>query len=50
LRGLGGARIDLWQEVLRGQERLFTAAVTLVCLGPEGKAHRLPADLRAALG
>jgi len=50
LRGLGGARIDLWQEVLRGQERLFTATVTLVCLGPEGKAHRLPADLRAALG
>ena len=50
LRDLGGARISLWQEVLRGDERLFTAAVTLVCLGPEGAATRLPAQVRAALG
>lgn len=50
LRTLGGARIDLWQEVLRGEERLFTAAVTLVCLGPGGQATRLPPGVRAALG
>ena len=49
LRRLGGARIDLWQEVLRGQERLFTAAVTLVCLGAGGQPARLPAAVRAAL-
>ena len=49
LRSLGGARIDLWQEVLRGDERLFTAAVTLVCLGAAGQATRLPADIRARL-
>jgi len=40
-----GARIVLWQEVLRGSEVLFTTRVTLVCLGPEGRALRLPADL-----
>ena len=49
LRELGGARIALWQEVLRGEQRLFTAAVTLVCLGQGGQAARLPADIRAAL-
>lgn len=49
LRSLGGARIDLAQSVLRGTETLFTAAVTLVCVGPDGRALRLPDDLRAAL-
>lgn len=46
---LGGARIDLAQAVLRGQEQLFTARVTLVCLGADGRAARLPADIRARL-
>lgn len=49
LRTLGGARIELDQSVLRGIETLFTAAVTLVCVGPDGRALRLPDDLRAAL-
>lgn len=49
LRSLGGARIDLAQSVLRGAETLFTAAVTLVCVGPDGRAMRLPDGLRAAL-
>ncbi|PRD37750.1 UNVERIFIED_CONTAM: ybgC [Trichonephila clavipes] len=49
LRALGGARIDLWQQVLRGDEVLFTAAVTLVCLGADGRAHRLPDAIRALL-
>ncbi|MBL8561076.1 MAG: tol-pal system-associated acyl-CoA thioesterase [Gemmobacter sp.] len=49
LRSLGGARIDLAQAVLRGAETLFTASVTLVCVGPDGRALRLPDDLRAAL-
>lgn len=45
---LGGARIVLDQAVLRGDQTLFTARVTLVCLGEAG-ALRLPADIRAAL-
>ena len=49
LRLLGGARIELDQAVLRGAETLFTAAVTLVCVGADGRAARLPDDLRAAL-
>ena len=50
LRGLGGARIELDQAVLRGDEKLFTAAVTLVCVGADGRAARLPVDLRTLLG
>lgn len=49
LLALGGARIDLRQEVWRGAERLFTAAVTLVCLHDSGQPARLPAEVRAAL-
>jgi acyl-CoA thioester hydrolase len=47
--GLGGARIDLRQEVWRGETLLFTAEVTLVCMGANGKPARLPEPLRAAL-
>lgn len=49
LRTLGGARIELDQAVQRGPDTLFTAAVTLVCVGPDGRAARLPDDLRATL-
>lgn len=49
LVSLGGARIDLAQAVLRGGETLFTAAVTLVCLGASGHATRLPPQIRARL-
>lgn len=49
LCSLGGARIDLDQAVLRGAETLFTAAVTLVCVAADGRAARLPGDLRSAL-
>jgi acyl-CoA thioester hydrolase len=41
-----GARIVLLQQVLRGDEVLFSAIVTLVALGDAGKAVRLPADIR----
>lgn len=46
LNAVTGARIWLVQEVLRGGERLFSAQVTLVCLGDDGHATRLPADIR----
>jgi len=43
---LTGARIILDQSVWRGEERLFEAKVTLVCLTLEGHAARLPTSLR----
>ncbi|AZB54552.1 tol-pal system-associated acyl-CoA thioesterase [Cereibacter sphaeroides] len=45
----GGARILLDQEVLRGEERLFAARVVLVCLAADGRAARLPAEVRQKL-
>ena len=49
LVALDGASIKLRQEVWRGEDRLFTAAVTLVCLADTGHATRIPADIRARL-
>ena len=49
LQSLGNARIDLQQSVLRDTQVLFTAEVTLVCMGADGKAARIPQALRAAL-
>ena len=46
---LGGARIELEQQVLRGAERLFTARVVLVCLSEAGGAVRMPPSVRAKL-
>lgn len=44
-----GARLVLRQEVLRGQEVLFTASVTIVCLSDVGQPVRLPANIRLIL-
>lgn len=49
LLALGGARIELRQEVWRGAERLFTAHVVLVCLADSGHPARIPAEVRARL-
>ncbi len=49
LNTLGGARIVLDQAILRADEVLFIARVTLVCIDAGG-AVRLPSDLRATLG
>jgi acyl-CoA thioester hydrolase len=49
LQTLGGARIVLEQVVMRGGKRVFVAVVTLVCLGEDGHAARLPAEVRARL-
>ena len=43
------ARVLLDQRVMRGREVLFSARVTLVCVGLDLRPARLPADLRAAL-
>ncbi|MBK1636714.1 tol-pal system-associated acyl-CoA thioesterase [Rhodovulum adriaticum] len=44
------ARLMLAQEVLRGQDRLFAAQVTIVALAESGRPTRLPAGFRRALG
>ena len=49
LQELGGARIELRQEVLRGAEVLFHAEVTLVCMAADGRPLRLPDHLRLAM-
>ena len=49
LARLGGASVDMAQRVLRGGETLFEAEVRMACMGRDGRAARLPADLRAAL-
>ena len=43
-----GARLVVRQEVLRGEEVLFRALVTVVTLGPDGRPKRLPAGLGPA--
>lgn len=46
---MGGARIELEQEVLRAGERLFAARVVLVCMSEAGGAGRIPPGVRAKL-
>ena len=43
------ARVVVDQKVLRGDEILFTARVTIACLDGKGRPVRLPADLSMAL-
>ncbi len=47
---LTGARIVLLQTVMRGDNMLFRAVVTLVALTDRGRPARLPADVRQRLG
>ncbi len=46
---IGGARLVMAQRVMRGEEALFTAQVTLVLMSLEGRPARIPADIRARL-
>lgn len=48
-REVTGARIVLTQDVLRAGQVLFRAVVTLVAMGTDGKARRMPAHLLAEL-
>jgi acyl-CoA thioester hydrolase len=47
-KAVGGARIVLLQAVLRAEERLVAATVTIALVGPGGRVLRLPAAIRAA--
>lgn len=49
LRELTAARIILVQRVLREEQVLFGAEVTLVALNTQGKPVRVPADVRRAM-
>lgn len=44
-----GARLVMEQQVLRDDELLFTAQVTVVCIGETGQPARLPANIRLIL-
>ena len=44
-----GARLVMEQQVLRGEEVLFSAVVTIVCIGEGGVPARLPANIRLIL-
>ena len=46
---VSGARVVLPQEVLRGDELLIGATVTVALIGANGRAARLPPTIRAAL-
>jgi acyl-CoA thioester hydrolase len=43
------ARMVMAQEVRRGEQVLFTAQVTVVCINQGGRPARLPAKLRSML-
>ena len=45
-----GARMILEQQILRDDQILFTARVTVVVINREGRPRRLPESLRSAFG
>lgn len=49
LRELSGARVVLAQDIRRGEARIFASVVTLVALGADGRAVRIPAEFRRAV-
>jgi acyl-CoA thioester hydrolase len=49
LTALGGASLDVEQEIRCGARSLARLALRLACLDAEGKPSRLPPPLRAAL-
>jgi acyl-CoA thioester hydrolase len=49
LVALGGASLDIDQDVTRGGDMLVRLAIKIACLGSTGRPHRLPPALRAAL-
>lgn len=50
LVSVGGARLVLDQQVLRGRAALFGARVTLACMSAAGRPLRLPEVLRRLPG
>lgn len=48
-KSVSGVRLIMWQEVKRGDELLFQAEVTVVCVNDDGQVTRLPANIRQML-
>ena len=48
LRRLGGASLELDQEVSRSERPLVRLALAIACLGRDGRPARLPPDLKSA--
>jgi acyl-CoA thioester hydrolase len=48
LQRLGGASIDLDQEIRRHDRPLLRLSLALACLGHDGKPARLPSSLKSA--
>ncbi|QYX57441.1 tol-pal system-associated acyl-CoA thioesterase [Roseovarius sp. SCSIO 43702] len=46
---VSGARLVMEQEVTRGEDILFAATVTIVCINDAGQPVRLPANIRLLL-
>ena len=49
IENVGGARLVMKQDVVRGATCLFSSTVTLVLVSEKGKAARIPADIRQRL-
>lgn len=49
LIALGRARIDLSQNITRAGEVLFEGRVTIVCIGPNGRASRIPEKVHTGI-
>ncbi len=49
VRSMTGVRLVMGQEVMRGQDCVFRAEVTAVCVTTSGAPARLPAQLRKQL-
>jgi acyl-CoA thioester hydrolase len=48
LAGISGARLNLHQTVMRGEQTLFEAEVTLALVDENGRPWRVPAPIAAA--
>ena len=49
IKKIGGASMEMEQDIHRGGEALVRAKVRLACIGDNGRPRRLPANVRAAL-
>lgn len=49
LQQLSGAKLLFEQDVLRGDELLFSSKITVICMNAAGRVVRLPAEIRAKL-
>lgn len=49
LAGISGARVVLDQRVMRGDELMFSAGVTVVCMNNHSGPTRIPPEVAAAL-